>query len=278
MRYLKSSKINFEVLIKMIILLGYALLFYVVIASGNVKYYVHPRIVPYMKFGIVIFAMVSISMAFELFKPQRIRFQLGRYLFFIIPLIFAFSIPPKIPDISSISLNNINKTDSNGSSLVDEYNAEPHTYTNGDELQEYESSEISQNTTEVADNSNKLSLQDDTIVMDDKYFAYWLVELHENFDLYKGKNIQVVGFVFKDEQFAQNEFVPARYLMSCCAADAAPVGIMCNYKDASQLKKDSWVKVTGKVQEGEFNGQKMPVIITDSVELTNKPKAEFIYP
>ena len=44
-----------------------------------------------------------------------------------------------------------------------------------------------------------------------------------------------------------------------------------------QLNKDSWVKVIGKVEKGDFNGQMMPVIIAETVEPTSKPKNEFVY-
>jgi len=109
-------------------------------------------------------------------------------------------------------------------------------------------------------------------------FVEWIQEIYEHMDKYKGKKIQVVGFVFKDEQFKKNEFVPARMMMVCCAADMQPIGLLCSYAKASELKKDVWVKVSGRIGQGEFEGQKMPMIEVESVEPANKPKNEFVYP
>lgn len=280
MRYVNRLGINFEALLKMAALLGFALLFYAVIESGNAQYYVHPRIVPYMKFGIAVFIVISLFVALDLFKPKRKNVRVGRYLLFIIPLILAFALPPKTLDTDLMSLSSMNTMGkSNVLSLDEESGEDLQAYTDGENVQGTVDNQKNPNTENSTRNPNKgLLLQGDAIIMDDNSFAPWIEELYGNLDKYEGKKIQVVGFVFKDKEFKQNEFVPARFAMNCCAADMQPVGILCNYQGAAQLKKDSWVKVIGKVEKGEFKGQKMPVIVVETVEPASKPKNEFVYP
>ena len=279
MRYVNRLRINFEALLKMAALLGFALLFYAVIESGNAQYYVHPRIVPYMKFGIAIFIVISLFVALDLFKPKRKNVRIGRYLLFIIPLILAFALPPKTLDTDSMSLSSMNALGKANVSSIDDGLVEGvQSYTNGEVNSSAAGNQINQDSGKSTSNSNKgLLIQGDTIIMNDESFVPWIEELYGNLSKYEGKKIQIVGFVFKDKEFGKNEFVPARLSMNCCAADMQPVGVLCNYTGAAQLKKDSWVRVTGKVQKGEFKGQEMPVIVAETVEPTSKPKNEFVY-
>ncbi|HEY9059445.1 MAG TPA: TIGR03943 family protein [Pseudobacteroides sp.] len=279
MRYLNRLGIDFEALLKIASLLGFAFLFYKVIESGNAKYYVHPRIIPYMQFGIVMFITIALFISGELFKTKRKNIKLGRYLLFIIPLMLAFALPPKALDTDTMSISNINTMGRSYESSGDgELVEDTQTYSDREENNIATGSGSNQNAGKSSDNiSKELLKQGDTIVMAAESFIPWIEELYGSLSKYEGKKIQVVGFVFKDKEFGQNRFVPARFTMNCCAADMQPVGLLCNYQRAEQLKKDSWVKVTGKIQKGEFKGEIMPVIAAETVEPTDKPEDELVY-
>jgi putative membrane protein len=97
-----------------------------------------------------------------------------------------------------------------------------------------------------------------TIVVSNDDFGSWLSELYVNMERYEGYTIVTTGYVFKDPAFIQDgEFVPARLMMSCCAADLVPVGLLCHYDEASQLEADSWVTVEGTlfIAQIEYEGQ-----------------------
>lgn len=98
-------------------------------------------------------------------------------------------------------------------------------------------------------------------------------------DRYEGVKIEVVGFVFKDnEEFSDNEFVPARLMMVCCAADMVPVGFLCRYDKASELAADAWVKVTGTIIKAQYDGETVPCIQAETVLTTDKPANDYVYP
>lgn len=223
--------------------------------------------------------LLALFVSGELFKTKRKNIKVGRYLFFMVPLLLAFALPPKAPDTDSMSLSSINTMGRTDVSLNEEEFVEG-TQTNSVEEKNNiaADSELDQNAEKPANNANKgLLKQGDTIVMTDESFIPWIEELYGNLSKYEGKKIQVVGFVFKDKELGQNRFVPARFTMNCCAADMQPVGLLCSYQGTEQLKKDSWVKVTGKVQKGELKGHVMPVIVAETVEATGKPKSEIVY-
>lgn len=103
-------------------------------------------------------------------------------------------------------------------------------------------------------------------------------EIYGNMEKYEGKKILIKGFVLKGKDFTANEFVIARFMMACCTADLQPVGLMCDYAKAPELKHDTWIKVTGKIKKIQYKGQPNPAIVVEKVEPAQKPKDEYVYP
>ena len=88
----------------------------------------------------------------------------------------------------------------------------------------------------------------------------------------------VTGFVFRDESFGTDQFVAARLLMVCCAADMQTVGLLCQYDGAAQFESDSWVTVTGVLQKVPFGGEDAPCIAVESAVAAEEPEDAYIYP
>jgi len=97
-----------------------------------------------------------------------------------------------------------------------------------------------------------LDVRNKKITVANEDFGVWISELYGNMERYKGYTVVITGFVFKDPGMLQaDEFVPARLMMSCCVADLAPAGLLCNYDKAAELKADSWVTVEGTLFIGK---------------------------
>lgn len=272
MLLLKSKRFNIDVVIKLLILTGFSLFFFMTIKTGKVNQFVHPRIVPYMKFTIVAMLLISLFILRDVFKPQRNKVNYYQYLFFIIPLIMAFCLPAVDMNSASMSYSGtkplaqtIENTKDTSSLKAD----------NSSAASSQNSDTPVQNDAE-SENTG-LKLHGDTIAMDDN-FIMWVQEISDNPSKYIGKAVTVTAFVFKDKTFKSNEFVAARLMMVCCAADLSPAGLLAHYDKASELKQDSWFKFSGKIENGEFSGQQMPVIKIAKAEKVSKPKEEYVYP
>ena len=273
--------INIEAALKVLILMGFSLFFFSLVHSGDVQLYVHPRMVPFIKFGILAMGLISMFSLKELFKP-RSKFKIVPYLLFLIPLSLAFFIPATPMDPSAMSFGDIklNRQIATDTSSVN---------TGAGGIEEKSSDTApkmevtSANFAALAALANKpddrsLKLRNNMIVPNDTNFYRWLNELYANMGTYQGKKIQVTGFVFKDKTTKDNEFVPARMMMTCCTADLQVVGMLCRYDKAKALKKDAWVKVAGTIEVIDFKGEKIPIIVVDNVEVTEKPKNDYVYP
>ena len=263
-------RINTEAVIKILILIGFALFFLVIMQNGSVQLYVHPRIVPYMKFGAAAMVLIALFSAGEIFKPRRKSVSLLPYLVFIIPLFAAFALPAKPMNSNSLLARDVNLAQKGRDFKQYVKNGGPGEAVSG--LNQAGQSESSWNL-----QPRKSLLEGDTIVMEEKNFATWLQELYSFPGDYEGKKIEVTGFVFKDKDFEENEFVTARFIMSCCTADAQVVGLMSRFSGAAEYKKDTWLKVRGKVTKIEYKGEVMPCIEVESVVSVPKPKNEYIY-
>lgn len=281
-------RINLDALLRITVLSGFALFFWRIIQDGSILLYVNPRIVPYVKFGCLVMGVTALFFIKDVFKPKR-KINIAPYLVFLIPLLFAFLLPAKSLDSSAMAFGDIelasgNINTVNSSSAVSEnsegvqgsadaYGADaygPDSY----EIDAYASDPASgadgSITSEAASNAPIIVSNDD--------FVYWLQEINYNMEKYEGREIEITGFVFKSKEFSNNEFVPARLMMSCCTADLQPVGLLCRYDGAAALVQDNWLKVTGVIREAEYNGQKTPAIIASKVEEAKKPDNEYVYP
>ncbi|NLP45836.1 MAG: TIGR03943 family protein [Epulopiscium sp.] len=275
---MKTRNYNIDAAFKVAILLGFALFFFLTIQSGQVLKYVHPRNVPFIKFAVIAMVLISLFFIPEVFKPQRIKVSSIPLLFFILPLIMAFLLPTQSFNSDYISYGDLKFQGNSGNvdnpEIKTEYSEEGE-YKEDIYIDEYLDSE-NKNIMEL--NRNELQLIDETIIMDNDNYVRWIQEIYENIEKYNAKKIQVSGFVFKEEQFEDNEFVSARMMMVCCAADMQPIGFLCRYDKAAELKVDTWIRVYGTITKGEFNGNVIPVIEADKVENTEKPEFDYVYP
>jgi uncharacterized repeat protein (TIGR03943 family) len=114
----------------------------------------------------------------------------------------------------------------------------------------------------------------------DKNVLDWLIDFRLSQDLaaFDDQEAKVVGFVYRDERFGSDEFMVGRFVISCCAADAAPLGLVVHWPETSTLESDQWVEVRGRFKAGEFDGEPMPVLIADKISPTDVPDQPYLYP
>ncbi|OCT13898.1 TIGR03943 family protein [Paenibacillus pectinilyticus] len=118
----------------------------------------------------------------------------------------------------------------------------------------------------------------DRIVVDPEIY----MEILSTIDLFKdnfiGKQIELTGFVYREEQMETNQFVVGRFAVSCCSADASPYGVLIDFPTAQNYPKDMWVKVTGTIQNGHYNGNDIFKIAATHIEKIAAPSSPYVYP
>lgn len=109
----------------------------------------------------------------------------------------------------------------------------------------------------------------------------WLRVFHYsgNPDRLNGREADVVGFVYRRDGDPKGHFMVARFLMSCCSADASAVGLPVAWEQADGLPLDTWVRVRGPARVQQFGKNTLPVIEAKSVDTTiGAPAQPYLYP
>lgn len=94
---------------------------------------------------------------------------------------------------------------------------------------------------------------------------------------FNGEEVHVVGFVYRDDRFTETQFMVSRFTVSCCVADASPIGLIVEWPETAVLNDDAWVEVRGTLEARSFNGTTMPLLIATSITLTEPPSQPYLY-
>lgn len=237
-------RLNKRELSKILILVGFAIFFIRVSINGQATMYVHPILVPFLLACAAVFIIIAgLSFFRALFSPSQGSINKS-HLLFAIPLILAFLVPP------TAAIPNTNGT---------MYSEAP---TN----------------TEVS-NQHPQSTHDatGTIDMNDHDYMRWLDEFYNNTDQYVGREVDLTAFVYRDESCGRDEFIAARYVMVCCAADLQLSGLDCQYSDQAELESDSWVRIHGRLKKEMGGGTAAPVLQVETIHKVAKPDIEYVY-
>ncbi len=91
---------------------------------------------------------------------------------------------------------------------------------------------------------------------------------------FAGKQVSLVGFVTPDQEGSDNYFYVSRFIISCCAVDARPIGVPIHKSSwKNDYKADQWVLVEGtfKVVGGRL------AIEPSKASIVDKPKDPYVY-
>ena len=104
-----------------------------------------------------------------------------------------------------------------------------------------------------------------------------LKSVYENLDTYIGQKISFSGYVYRNLDFSETQFVLARDMLVEGRAEALIVGFLCSHKEARSYADGSWVEITGEITKGNYHGD-VPIIKVLKIKQVEKPADEFVCP
>ncbi|GAA3749256.1 hypothetical protein GCM10022239_25730 [Leifsonia bigeumensis] len=109
----------------------------------------------------------------------------------------------------------------------------------------------------------------------------WASLLRQTSDpvFYSGKPADVVGFVTPDPDDPENVFYVSRFIITCCAVDAQPIGVPVYLPDwTSSFHKDDWVQVTGGFETNPSAASAQPIaLVPTSTKTVQQPDEPYLY-
>jgi putative membrane protein len=96
---------------------------------------------------------------------------------------------------------------------------------------------------------------------------------------YAGKSVDIVGFISKDTGDTANVFYVSRFVITCCAVDAQPVGVpvyLPNWQNG--FKADQWVRVTGSFDTNPSSKSNQPIaLVPTKTTPVEQPSEPYLY-
>jgi putative membrane protein len=248
------KRFNINEFIWFVILLGFSYYFYKLISTGEIVNFMHPKMVRYVYVGFAALGILTIYQFFNLMDHHEEGSVRYGYVMFIIPLLLGFFLNPKGLDAYAVQNRGISVFQKGNTASV----------ANSIKSQE------------------EIKVVDGEIAIDNKNYLQVMNKLYDDVNKYKGKKITIKGFVYRDKEFVEDNFVAARMKLSCCAADAEVIGFMCKFSGSNKLNKDQWVQVTGTIEVGSLNaknGQRIiiPLIKVEKLMNIEEPVNKYIY-
>jgi uncharacterized repeat protein (TIGR03943 family) len=97
-------------------------------------------------------------------------------------------------------------------------------------------------------------------------------------DAYTGQKAKIEGFVIHVKDHPAQNLTLSRFVITCCAADAYPIGIPVKLKDdRSAYKPDQWFRVEGKMITETLGGRRQLVLAADKLTEIPKPAVPYEY-
>lgn len=109
----------------------------------------------------------------------------------------------------------------------------------------------------------------------------WASLLRQTSDqaFYDGKPVDVVGFISAAPDDPDNVFYVSRFIITCCAVDAQPVGLPVYLPDwQNSFAVDDWVEVSGGFVSNPSSGSGEAIsLVPDDIAVVDQPAEPYLY-
>lgn len=104
------------------------------------------------------------------------------------------------------------------------------------------------------------------------------LEIYPEPDAYAGQQVNVQGFVVHPPELPEQYFTLSRFVITCCAADAYPVGLPVKLTQSRQAYlPDTWLDVEGRMMTETLGGKRQLIIQAKSLKPISAPKNPYAY-
>lgn len=129
------------------------------------------------------------------------------------------------------------------------------------------------------------SLESDSLFGNDNYQHFsirdWSALLSETKDasFFAGKKVDITGFISPDTHKPNDIFYVSRFVISCCAVDAQPIGVpvyMPGWKE--KYVENNWVHVKGEFVTQQYYLSETPAVVKPStINIIEQPENPYVY-
>ncbi|MGG2936574.1 TIGR03943 family protein [Bacillus pacificus] len=273
--------------IRGIILIGLAMLLFKLLVTGNIYNFIAPKMI---KFTYIAFVVILLLGSLQVWRDGREKqddcncckhhtaLKSGVksffvYVLFVVPIISAFLFGSVTIDGSLAGKRGMTQS-VQGRSM--EKNEKEGMQANPDWQEQDETSNLKV-TDQMEEQLEKSMLGQRKIQVEDKDYVQTMSIIGQDVKGFKGKEITFSGFIYNDKDVTGDKAVVARYGITCCIADASVWGMIVAGENVKKLPQETWVKITGLLDETTYKGTLFPLVKVNKVEKINKPTDPYVY-
>ncbi len=108
----------------------------------------------------------------------------------------------------------------------------------------------------------------------------WVRTLHAypDPDRYTGQKVKVQGFVIHTPTLSDEYMLISRFVITCCAADAYPVGLTVKLPQSrNNFKPDTWLEIEGNMITENLQNKRQLVILATNFKPIEQPENPYEY-
>ncbi len=116
-----------------------------------------------------------------------------------------------------------------------------------------------------------------TLVFNESDYFNLSEELLDNIKSYDGEKIEIKGFVFKMNDFSENQIGLGRIGIWCCLADSIMFSFICETHEARSFSVNDWIIVEGVLKAGTYKNSAVPFVKVTSIKKITRPENPYVY-
>ncbi|SFT05015.1 TIGR03943 family putative permease subunit [Marininema halotolerans] len=227
--------------------------------SHRLQLLVNPKVTPFILISILVLILLGLVQIWEMRRTPAHPVSGWGYLFLLLPLLFFLFIPPRSLDSTMAAKKEITYASAvippqaTGSVKKKPHDSNPHYNKVLQDLMQQRV--ITLNPDNYVDRMTTIQLHAKELV---------------------GKTIRVQGFVHYAKE-EPNKLIVARYVVTCCIADASVVGFPVEIPRGTAFKEGTWIEVTGTLSTTTIESRRMPQIEGTEVRQISEPKNAYVY-
>ncbi|MGG0239123.1 TIGR03943 family putative permease subunit [Bacillus rhizoplanae] len=281
----EQEKKGFHIYIRGIILIGFAMLLFKLLITGHINNFIAPRMVKLVYVATIVSLLLGClqvwrsgnekSKACHCCEEHVLqKTKIGTCFFyglFLIPIISAFLFSSVSIDGSVAAKRGMNQ--STQTKPQKENEDWKRLLVDGEEQQ----TANVQSSQAPSEDLEKNLLEKKSIQINDANYMAAMDIISRDVIGFEGKEITFSGFVYRDKEVEGNKVVVARYGITCCVADATVYGMIVSGEGIIELQNETWVTITGTLDETTYRGALFPLVKANKVEKIEAPKQPYVY-
>ncbi|HDV8359624.1 TPA: TIGR03943 family protein [Bacillus cereus] len=277
--------------IRGIILIGLAMLLFKLLVTGNIYNFIAPKMIKFTYIAFVVILIFGIVQVWGDGREKQHDCNCCKhhttsksgiksffvYVLFVVPIVSAFLFGSVTIDGSLAGKRGMNQSVQSRSLERNEKEGEQVNFDGREVSVDPEETSNLSTTYKTEEQVVKSMLGQRKLQVKDKDYVQTMNVIGQNVNWFKGKEIIFLGFIYKDKDVTGNKVVVARYGITCCIADASVWGMIVTGKNIEKIPEETWVKITGLLDETTYKGTVFPLVKVNKIEKINKPTDPYVY-